>query len=456
MVFLIMLGIYAFYFCLSSGINTSNDGAHAGLAKAIYYDHELSVGKYFGKYVQVPDYAMKDGVMYSDRLPGTALLMIPYFAYANLLDSIGVKNSLPDQELDIVIASMLPPLFGMLSALLLFWYYFKVLYKPFRLSLLCTVICAFGTLALLESTHLFSHAPSLFFVSLAVLLVISKSKYRWQMNLMISVVLLGVAALIELQNFLYFAPLFLYVALRNQFLKKDQILKLVKPAFLSVLIIGIFLCGLCFYNYLAFDDFTLKSNKYNPFFTEEASFLSALSGDFLLGLDQLYTSFSNIKSYYDPTTARLNDIPGVFVTSPVMILSVIGFFIYQKKHRLEALLLLSCITIATLIAALHVTTLVRHIHTITLFLFLPFIYCVEYILQKLQGPKKQLALGILILLVLISFVRVGYSTVSYWGRNLDNLFVYVKELPLFLIANLPFLILMLFLLFKQKKKRALS
>jgi hypothetical protein len=50
------------------------------------------------------------------------------------------------------------------------------------------------------------------------------------------------------------------------------------------------------YNYIAFGEITLKSNKYNPAFPEEKSFLTSLSGDFIPGLDFLFTNISNSKN----------------------------------------------------------------------------------------------------------------------------------------------------------------
>jgi hypothetical protein len=449
---LIFLGIYVFYFCTSTGVNTSNDGGHVGLAKALYYDQELSVAKYLGVYVNAPDFAMKDGVIYSDRLPGTAALMIPAFSYAKVLGDVGVSTSNPKNELDIVVASILPPLFGTLSALLLFWYCICVLYKPFSISLVTAVIYAFGTLAWLESSHLFSHAPSLFLVTSAVIMVISDVTISWKIQLAIAATLLGFATWIELQNFLFFGPLFLYVVYKNQLFKKEHLAKLILPTGLSLVILGIFIFGLLFYNYSAFDDWTLKSNKYNPFFPEEQGFLSALSGNFLEGLDRLFTSFTNLEGYINPYKARLNDIPGVFVTSPVMILSVIGFFSFYKKYKAEALLLIACIVIATLIAALHVTTLVRHIYTINLFLFLPFVFFLDSVWKQKKGIKRTSVLILTGLLVAISFLRVGFSTVSYWGRNEENLFLYVQELPVFFIANLPFILVLVGIWFWRRKR----
>jgi len=443
--FLVFIIIYTLYFVTSTGVNTSNDGAHIGLAKSIYYEHQFNVEKYLDVYVFRPDYAVKNNQIFSDRLPGTASLIIPAFAYANLLKGIGFSSAVDTNELDIVIASILPPLFGLLSAVLLFWYYYKILRKKFSISIICTFIYAFATLAWLESSHLFSHAPSLLFVSLAVLIVISDfKKISWQKQLIISSMLLGFASWIELQNFLFFFPLLGYIIYKNNLLKKEFRNQLVKYCVLTGIIIIVFICGILAYNYMVFEEFTLKSNKFNPFFPEEKSFMTALSGNILQGLDNLYTSFANIEAYVDPLKARWNDIPGIFVSSPVMILSVIGFFFFYKKHKAKAIVLLSCIFIATLIAAMHVTTLVRHFYTVNLFLFLPFIFFIEYIYQKENKEKKNWLLIGTCIFVLISFIRVFFSAISYWGRNFDNLFLYKEELLLFFIANIPLILILFF------------
>lgn len=456
--FLVFLGIYTIYFSTSTGMNTSNDGGHIALAKAIYYDHQLSVEKYLDVYVKAPDYAVKNNQIYSDRLPGMAALIIPTYAYANSMQSLGLSTSNNQNELDIVVASILPPLFGLLSALLLFWYYYKILRKKFSVSLICTIIYAFATLAWLESSHLFSHAPSLLFVSLAVLFVISDpEKMKWQYQLMIASMLLGFATWIELQNFLFFLPVLGYMIHKKKLIKKETRVTLIKYGVLSLFIIGIFLGGLLAYNYAVFDEITLKSNKFNPFFPEERSFLTALSGNIFQGFDNLYTSFGKMKAYFDPSEARLNNIPGVFVTSPVMILSVIGFFLYYKKDKAKSLVLLACIFIATVIAAMHVTTLVRHIYTVNLFLFLPFLFFLEYVLELTNKNKKRLYILLIVTLVSISLARVWFSTVSYWGRNFDNLFLYKEELGTFVIINLPFtLILGVFLVLKNRRKRLVN
>lgn len=426
-----------------------------GLAKALYDDQQFRVEKYMGVYVKHPDFALKNGVMYSDRLPGTALLMIPYFAYAQVLDYLGVHTANPEHEIDIVLASLMPPLFGVLTAILLFGFSYRIVQVSFRLSVVSTVIFSFGTLSILESSHLFSHAPSLFFVSLAVLIAIADLSWKLSKKLLVIAGLLGFASWIELQNFLFIGPVLLYLFLKEKKLGKIRNTKFVKPTILSLFVIALFLLALGYYNYLVFEDFTLKSNKYNPFFPEEGSFLTALSGDFIIGLDKLFTSFSNLESYWNPRVARLNNIPGVFVTSPVLLLSAFGFFLSYKKFPLETLLFLGCIFISVVIAALHVTTLVRHIHTSTLFMFIPFVFTLEYILNNLKGNLKKWVIVILVVTILISLIRVSYSTFSYWGRTAENFFLYAQEWRIFLWANLPIFIVSFYLFYREKTSKLL-
>jgi len=167
-------------------------------------------------------------------------------------------------------------------------------------------------------------------------------------------------------------------------------------------------------------------------------------------LDALFTSFKNIESYYNPYRATANMIPGIFVTSPIFLFSLHGFFILFKRNRKEFYLLITCILISTLIAGLHVTTLVRHFYTINMLLFLPFVYSIDAILKMKYGIRKRVFLTLLILAIVISFIRVSFSTFTYWGRDFNNFFLYRKEIRLFIIVNIPiFIILTVFM--KRRK-----
>jgi hypothetical protein len=436
----VFIAFYVFYFCMSTGLNGSNDGGHVGLAKSVYYDQEFSVEKYYHIFVFEPDYAVKEGIKYSDRLPGTSLLILPTFAYSNILFNMGLK-SVTNTDFDVLIASILPPLIGVLSLVLLFVFYSSFFKIDLKTAMILTVIYGLCTLSMLESTHLYSHAPSLFLVTFSVFYaVLNRNNKNWKSQLILISIVIGLATLIELQNILFFFLITFYIIYSHRL--KEKKTELIKSLVISSIIIILFISLLLMYNYVVFDDFMLKSNKYNPFFPEERSFYSALSGNFFDGLDRLYTNFGNLSLYVNPYKARLNDIPGVFVSSPVILFSLLGFVKFYKLYKPEFYLFTGCICIASIIAAMHVTTLVRHIYTVNMLSYVPIVFFVKYMLSIKDSQKKYRLKFLFIIVVLISFVRISFSTISYWGRYIEDLFLFSKELKVFFISNIPLVILL--------------
>ena len=429
LLFLTFFFFYFFYFISSSGRNGSNDGGHMALASSVYFDHQLSIKKYEWKYVTPPDYSMKDGVMYSDRLPGTAGFIIPYLAYAHSIKNILPKQTINKPDYYFISASLLPNLAGVIGLFLLFILNYHLFSFDYRLSLAMTIICGIATLHHLESTHIYSHIISLVGVTLAVLLTISgKNSNNWHWNLYAVAFIIGSFTLVELQNILFIIPLFFYLMLVNN----QSLIKLTTyfntHTIRTAIILVLFLSILLTYNYITFGEFFFKSNKYNPYFEEEKTFITALSGNFFEGLDNLLTSFNNIPAYFDWSKGVNNGTPGILIANPIFILSFIGFIPFYKKRKQEALLFISLILIAILIAAFHVTTLTRHMFTIHLLLFFPIIYFVDWI--KNQTKLKQYFLyGTVISLSILSFVKEIYLSNHYWGRNYD--FTHFEYLPTF-------------------------
>lgn len=201
--FLSLLFFYFFYFVSSSGRNGSNDGGHVALASSVYFDHQLSIKKYEWKYVTPPDYAMKDGVMYSDRLPGTAGFIIPYLAYAHAIRSYLPAHTKNKDDYYFIAASILPNLMGVIGLYLLFLVNYQLFSFNYRLSLSMTIICGLATLYQLESTHIYSHIISLVGLTLATYITIEgKNSNNWQWNLYFVAFIIGVFTLVELQNIL--------------------------------------------------------------------------------------------------------------------------------------------------------------------------------------------------------------------------------------------------------------
>jgi hypothetical protein len=370
------------------------------------------------------DYAEKGGKLYSDRLPGNAFLMVPFFLFGNFLQFLhldGLSAHSPVQEVTVI---LLPNVCGVLGALFLFLLFIHFEFS-FKRSLLLTIVFATCTLNWQEATHVFSHAPSMCFVLMAIYFLI-KTPGVYHRYFYYFVFLLAYSSIIELQNCLLFIPCLVYL-LQTKKIVLFPVSKNAKAIAFSLLIIALPFSVLLAYNYAAFGELTLKSNKYNPAFPEEKQFITSLSGDFFSGLDRLFTNLCNREFWFNLEPGVKNDIPGLFVSTPILLLSFIGFIVFFSRKPKEALLFMSIIIINVLIAAFHKTVLIRHIFTITPFFFFPIIYTVQYVHEKNSKLLSGLFYVSLIILATLSCYRVYYVTHSYWGRQLTNPFPFTKE-----------------------------
>ena len=446
LLFSVLLSISVLYYISSCYINTSNDGSHFALVSAIINNGTLEVKDYL-KYCNNTDYALKDGKYYSDRLPGNAFLMAPFFLYGKLLEKLNLKglSSHPNiEEVTVILQSNLCAVAGIFFLFLIFRHF----NFSFNLSLFASVIFAVCTLNWQESTHVFSHAASMCFVLMAFYFLIS-AKDIYGKGFLLFVFLLSFSSIIELQNLLLFFPAIVYILLSKKinFKLHSQNLKYIALGFL--LFCGV-LSALLIYNYAAFHELTFKSNKYNPEFPEEINFLSSLSGNFISGIDRLFTNFLNPQVYQWKYGVQ-NDVPGVLVTSPMLIFSLAGFVLFFKKHFNEALLFTLIILINIVIAALHKTVLTRHIFTITPFIFFPFVFVLEYIFNNKNSATKIFVGSLIILLSALSCARVFYVTHTYWGREITNIFPFAKEIWVYIVFVFLLSALIGIILFLKRK-----
>lgn len=449
--YLIIVFISFLYFLSSAYINCSNDGSHYALVSAIVNDGSTEVSNYIN-YTAKIDYAIKDGKNYSDRLPGNAILMIPFYFYGKVLSAMGFHSAIdwrPVEEVTVVLEANICGALGVLFLCLIFIHFGF----SFQLSLCSSIIYGISTLNWQESTHVFSHAASMCFVLIAIYCFL-KTKALNDALFLTGLFFLSYSVAIELQNILYFLPVFVYM-LGSRVLNFSRLnqntLMLMKLLFVSLF--GVMIVFL--YNYFTFHEWTLKSNKYNPIFPEEVSFLSSLSGKPLKGLDILFTNFRNSKVYFDWSIATKNETPGLFVVSPLFLLAIPGYFLFYKRSKKEALLFLSIIGINVLIAALHKTVLTRHIFTITPLIFFPIIYVLQYCLSYSVRWMRIVCIGGIVLLVLTSMTRVFYIIHTYYGRKLDDLFPFRKEVIVYAIfISLISVISAFFIIGKRLNKKS--
>lgn len=433
-----LICISVIYYISSFYISTSNDGSHFALLSALVEKHSTIIDDYV-KYTGFTDYAVKNGHYYSDRLPGNAFLMIPFYEFGSLLNQfsfISFSKHQPIQEVTIILFSNLCSVLG-IYVMYLLMIEFKFSKK---LALWIAILFAFSTLTWQESTHVFSHAASMLFVLTSIFWLIKTpiipSNYFYGF-----VVILAYSAVIELQNILLFAPCVIYLITTKKYQGFLFSKKNTQIAATSLFIICAIISILVIYNYVAFGEIMLKSNKYNPEFPEEMSFFTSLSGNFKKGIDMLFLNLKNPEVILNWELGTKNDIPGLFITSPILLLSSIGFYFFYKQKPHECLLFITIIGINVLIAALHKTVLVRHIFTITPFLFLPIVFLIQKINSLTHLSFKILFYIVFSCLSILSIARVFYVTHTYWGREINNVFPFVNELPVYFtfLATILFL-----------------
>lgn len=90
-VLVVLLGF--FFASRSVGLVSSNDGSHVALGRALVLRHETSITPEVGLTLWI-DLARRDGVVYSDRPPGTAFAALPALWLGSLRDADWAQESL--------------------------------------------------------------------------------------------------------------------------------------------------------------------------------------------------------------------------------------------------------------------------------------------------------------------------------------------------------------------------
>lgn len=453
-----LISVNFLYFISSAYITTSNDGSHFALTAALYEDGSLIIDKYL-PYTTYVDFNFKDGHFFSDRPPGTALLALPFYHFGRLLENWGLRpppnprtapievaldgklyrftvldRIFAPRRLTEVTVILLPNLAGSLAVWLMFGLFRRFRFD-FNTALLSCAIFGFSTFVWFESTHLYSHIHSMTLVLAAVYLVfqfdgIGGGNGR---TLVWMSALLAWASIVEIQNVLLVPIFFIYLLGSKQLsltipLDRDT----ARSLLFSALTFGAIYSILLLYNYAAFKELTIKSNQYSPFYPEEKSIWSSLADNPLVGLDLLFTNFLSSDLYWNWARGVKNNAPGLFVLSPILVLSVLGFRDFYRTHRHEAIFFLLLIAALVGVAALHQTVLTRHVVTVIPYLFFPLAYCVEKMISGEHTFRWAALIGSLFLL---STARVYYVMNSHFSRSLGDPFIFSRELPTFLIFS---------------------
>ncbi|MCX7919158.1 MAG: hypothetical protein N3A72_06025 [bacterium] len=356
------------------------------------YYHQPSKEYYTG------DVAEYNGQHYSDKAPGLALLGIPVYAgFINLADIIGWHPS-P------LISRYIVTLFtvGLLSATLgVILYRFLAVFdanNQNRVMVVCAY--AFGTIAFPYSTLFFSHIPAAVFCFLGFYLIFTKIRYqpvevrnqmgeaRKQQNRTTSYWLLasgffaGYALITEYPVGLIVFGLVVYLYLQRK--KIHDVILFLVPIFICLLIPAMI-------NYLQFGTPFALGYQYEKL----DEFRTGMSRG-LFGI-----TVPSLKTLYGIT---VHPFRGLFFWSPVLILSLFGFYHFyrEKKFRNEFWLFLVIVVVFFLFNISYFAwwggwaTGPRHIIPILPFLSIPMIYLFSR-LKKLSLGLSLISIGLMII-----------------------------------------------------------
>jgi len=438
-ILLIALAIVNFvYFLSSSYIGNSNEGSHFALVSALVEDGTVEISNYL-HYTERIDYATKDGKNYSDRLPGTAFLSIPFYTFGKFVRDSGLGATISHHANSAeVFVVLLPNLAATLAVFLMFRLCILMGFD-FPVSVLTAMLFAFTTLLWREGSHFFSHAQSIAAISGAVYLAVSTKNFfdGYHGRLILIAAILALAAIIEQVNLLHVLAFFIYGVSSGKAVERNRI-KQALPLWAKAGIVYLAIYSiLVVYNYAAFGELTIRTAKYNPNFPE-STIGDVLQGNPLRGADLLLTNFMVPQLIFDWTVGVGNATPGLFVISPILVLSLFGFYEFFKFHKHEALLFGLLIVIQVGIVSFNHNPQTRHILTILPFVFFPLAYVLKQSLIRMRNRRANIfyryrLLGLIITASLYSAARAFYSINTFYGRSLSSPFTFANEIFSYLL-----------------------
>ncbi len=339
--------VSSIYYATASGITSSNDGSHYALLRAMLDQHTFQIDSYLPFTEQV-DYVERDGKLYSDRPPGTALAAIPFYALQDALPGpISQLPSLHDAgNPHLASLLMLPALAGAATAVLLYQ-----LLRGYDLSifaaLTASLTLALGTTLWKYSSVLFSHSLSALLVLAAISVAIRVTRAKrlhWPDALLLGFVL-GFSVVVEYSNALFAVIVGLYVALRlNRALFRGS------HAWHSIVALGLGgalpLAFLMAYNTANFGGPFTPSYHFSVGFAWATSFATTFDVPLSQGLPGML--------WYGRDAYDLIN-QGMFLLMPATLIGLAGLWPFVKKNWREAALILGTFAVFLLLFSKHHT-----------------------------------------------------------------------------------------------------
>lgn len=413
----VCLGIFlllsSIYFATVSGITCSNDGSHYALTRALAEEGQFAIEGY-DEYAEGNDIAVRDGKLYSDRPPGTAVVASVFYRIGNWLPAPLVPlESRHDPGNPRLLYVMLIPVWAGTGTVVLLYLLLRELNLSVFSALTTSLILALGTAHWKYSSVLFSHALSALLVLSSVYLLIRMgrtSRFRWTLPLALGF-LVGYSVLVEYSNGILVAAAAVYLVLAVE-----------PPASAGWLVRAIlFITGgllpagfLAFYNSVNFGGPFTLSYDYAINYPWAGDFQRTFSFPLGQGL-QAMLIWGKGGGWCDPTCYN----QGLFLLSPVLLLSLLGVRAYARRARRESILSLGLFLIYLLLFAKHrtfhgFTADGRYLVPFLALWCIPLAFSVDEVMTRVEHPAGQalaylVLYGAFFLSMRNIFLHIGFS-----------------------------------------------
>ena len=358
--------VSSIYFATATGITTSNEGSSYALVRAIADEGRFSIDSYF-EYTGNNDYAVRDGVYYSDRPPGTALVTIPFYVVGDVLPARPIASTYDSDNPRLITTMLSPALFGAATVILLYQLLLWLNITEWS-ALLTSIAFAFGSTNWRYGSVLFTHGISAFFVLATVALALwvirtqlrrlgnggihfvgSDRRIRLPNEMQKSHIFLlgflaGTSVLVEYSNALFFVLVAVYVGIALLSTIRHNIQTVIIGGIGAAIPIGF----LMFYNTVNFGGPFTTSYTFAENYPWAASFSTTFTYSPLKGIPALLWSGSD-------ASGAQGQVDGMFRLMPITLVGLVGIYPYIRRYSREALFTFSVFGTFLLLFSTHLT-----------------------------------------------------------------------------------------------------
>lgn len=297
------------------------------LTLALHNERSLIIDRYADL---SPDKALYDGHYYSDKAPGLSFLALPVFAVLNALQNLNRPGLFLPYTVYMVSAWVVALPSALLALLIV--RFLRHLNIAENQAIVVALVMALGTLAFPFSTLLFSHQTSAFFVFAAFMTLFLARRRVWPQRraLFAAGLLAGSSVVLEYPMAIMAMLLLIYAWTSVAGDKRDVAFYVLGGIPLALALLA--------YNTAAFD----HPLHFSYFYQQNTWAEIHKTGILGLGLPQISTFLTVVLG---PR--------GLFTLSPVLILTIYGFYVWlaQPQWRAEGALALAGFTIYLLMTS---------------------------------------------------------------------------------------------------------